>query len=172
MTLASSPRTARLVPFALLVFAAAGCSHTIQMDSVTQSVTDGIAAQLGLQVDAVACPAGERDAKAGDEFECTVTPKEGGRLTVKVTQQDDQGSINWTVVRTEGLLDLAKVEASVQKGLKDQAQADATVSCGGRWKAAKQGDTFECQAKTAAGDAVAIAVTVTDNESNIEWSTK
>ena len=161
-----------LVPVALLVVSLSGCSRTIEMDTLKKSITDGVAAQVGLQPDTVTCPTEPREVKINDEFECTVIPKEGGRLTIKVTQKDDQGNVNWVVAKTEGLLNLAKVETSVQKGLKEQAEVDATVSCGGRWKGAKKGDTFDCEAKTAAGETVTVMVSVTDDEGNVEWGTR
>lgn len=163
-----------VAPITLLTvaLAAAGCSTTIQMDTVKKSIADGVTEQVGLHPDSVTCPAEPRQAKANDEFECTVVPKEGGRLTVKVTQKDDQGNITWSVMKTEGLLDLAKVEESVKQGLKEQAQVDATVSCGGRWKGAKKGDAFDCEAKTATGETVTVLVNVTDDEGNIQWGTK
>jgi hypothetical protein len=168
----TSRRSSRLLVPVALVLSIAGCSRTLEMDTIKKSIADGVAAQVGLQVGTVTCPTEPREAKVNDEFECTVTPKEGGRLTIKVTQKDDQGNINWVVAKTEGLLDLAKVESSVQQGLKEQAEIDATVSCGGRWKGAKKGDTFDCDAKTTAGETVTVMVSVTDDNGNIEWGTR
>jgi hypothetical protein len=169
-----SRRLLLLVPVACasLSLLSAGCSKTIQMETVKKSITDGVAEQVGLHAASVTCPSDPREAKPNDEFECTITPKEGGKLTVKVTQKDDQGNITWSVAKTEGLLDLTKVEESVKQGLKEQANADATVSCGGRWKGAKKGDAFDCEAKTASGDTVGILVNVTDDDGNIQWGTK
>jgi len=89
-----------------------------------------------------------------------------------VSQKDDASNVAWEVAKTEGLLDLGKVEASVKTGLKEQAKVEATVACGSRWKAAKAGDSFDCQAKTADGQAVPIVVSVADNDGNISWKTK
>ena len=74
--------------------------------------------------------------------------------------------------RTEGLLDLGKVETAIRTGLKEQAKVDATATCGGRWKAAKAGDTFECQATVAGGQQVPIVVSVADDNGAISWKTK
>ena len=150
--------------------ALAGCSQSLNMEAVKKSIADGIVTQLSLQVALLDCPP-SRPVKAGDTFECVATPKGGGRLTVKVSQKDDASNISWEVVKTEGLLDLRKVEGSIVTGLKDQAKVEATVSCGDRWRAAKAGDTFECEA-TAQGQAVPIVVSVADNDGNISWKTK
>jgi hypothetical protein len=155
-----------------LAVATVACSRTLNLDSVKTAISEGLTSQLGLPIASVTCPAEAPAVKAGNVFECTATPKDGGRFTVKVSQKDDQGNIAWEVVKTEGLLDLAKVEAAVQKGLKDQAQVDATVSCGGRWKAGKAGDRFECAAKAATGQDATVVVDVTDNEGNINWAVK
>jgi hypothetical protein len=161
---------ARLLPCLLAAAALAGCGRNLEMTGVQKAITRGIADQAGLEIVSVACP--ERPMKANDVFQCVAVPKGGGRLTIDVTQSDDQGTTTWKVARTEGLLDLSKIEASVQVGLKDQARVDATVSCGGRWKAAKAGDRFECAAKIRGGTQAAIVVTVTDNDGNINWATK
>jgi hypothetical protein len=153
------------------VFALAGCTQNLNMEAVKKSISDGLASQLGLQVASLECPP-NRPVKAGDAFECVATPNGGGRLTVKVSQKDDASNVSWEVVKTEGLLDLGKVEGSIRTSLKEQAKVEATVACGGRWKPAKAGDTFECQAKTADGQAVPIVVSVADNDGNINWKTK
>jgi uncharacterized membrane protein YhaH (DUF805 family) len=103
----------------------------INMQAVSKSVSEGLRGQLSLDVATVACPTETRAMKAGDVFECVATPAVGGRLTVAVTQQDDHGNVNWKVSKTEGLIDLQVVEQSVVKGLKEQANVDATVACGG-----------------------------------------
>jgi hypothetical protein len=162
--------TRRLLLSVLAAAALAGCGRNLEMTAVRKTITEGIAAQAGLEIVSVACP--ERTVKANDVFQCVAVPKGGGTLTIDVTQTDDQGSVTWKVARTAGLLDLSKIEASVRVGLKDQAHVEATVSCGGRWKAAKAGDSFECVAKIRGGSQAAIVVTVTDNEGNINWATK
>ena len=167
--------SARSFAVAVLLGLALGvvaCGTTIDMDAVGKAVSDGINTQLSLQVASVTCPTESRAAKAGDAFECVATPKDGGKLTVKVTQNDDKGNVTWEVVKSEGLLDLKKLEASITQGLKEQASVEATVSCGGKYRPTKVGETFECQAKSeAAGDA-AVVVTVNDAEGNVSWALK
>ena len=163
--------TCRLLPCLLAVAMLTGCSRNLEMSTVRKAITDGIAAQAGLDIESAACPESHA-MKANDVFQCIVFPKGGGRLTIAVTQTDDQGHITWKVAETQGLLDLSKIEASVQVGLKEQARVNATVSCGGRWKAAKAGDSFECAARTGAKPLATIVVTVADNDGHINWSTR
>ena len=162
------------VPFSSLliltapILVATGCTRSLDMAALDRSISDGINSQLQLPIASVSCPAGQRALKAGDKFDCTATPKAGGRLTVTVTQKDAAGNVAWEVTKTEGLLDLDKVEVSVKEGLKAQANIDATVTCEGRWKATKVGEIFQCQA--ASGDQKAtVEVTTKDLDGNISW---
>jgi len=153
----------------VLGLGASGCSRSLDMDALHQSIRSGLNDQLALPIASVQCPAGDRALQAGDTFTCTATPTEGGRLTVTVTQKDAEGNVAWEVSETAGLLDLDLVETSVTEGLKAQAQVDAKVSCDGRWKASKPGEVFQCQAETTDGRKATVEVTVTDTEGNISW---
>ena len=168
-------RHARAINVAVCLALAVGlsaCGTTIDMDAVGKAVSDGINGQLSLQIASVTCPTESRAAKAGDTFECVATPKDGGKLTVKVTQEDDKGNVKWEVVKSEGLIDLALTENALVGGLKEQAGVDATVSCGGKYRPAKPGETFECQAKIPERDDATIVVTMKDLEGNISWAVK
>jgi len=168
-------RDSRLLNAALCLALAVGlsaCGTTIDMDAVGKSVSDGLNTQLSLPIATVTCPTESRAAKAGDTFECVATPKDGGKLTIKVTQDDDKGNIKWEVVKTEGLIDLSLAEKAIVSGLKEQASVDATVSCGGKYRAAKAGETFECLAKIPERDDATIVVTMTDGTGNISWAVK
>jgi len=164
----SSLRCSYLLILAAAILPATGCTRSLDMAALDRSISDGINTQLQLPIATMSCPAGDRAIKAGDKFDCTATPKEGGRLTVTVTQKDGAGNVSWEVTRTEGLLDLDKVETSVKEGLKAQANVEATVACEGRWKAAKVGEVFQCQA-TSGEHKATIEVTTKDLEGNISW---
>ena len=164
----SSRSSSSLLILAATILAATGCTRSLDMAALDRSISDGINKQLQLPIATVSCPAGDRAMKAGDKFDCTATPKEGGRLTVTVTQKDEAGNVSWEVSKTEGLLDLDKVEVSVRDGLKTQAKIDATVACEGRWKAAKVGEVFQCQA-TSGEHKATVEVTTADQNGNITW---
>jgi hypothetical protein len=145
------------------------CSQTLNIDSVKSAVSSGVTSQVGLTIASVTCP-DTREVKANDTFECIVAPQGGGRLTVKVTQKDDKGNVNWEVVKTEGLLDLAGLETQIKTGLKEQAGIDATVACGGKFRATEPGKSFECTATDAQGAKVQVSVAMKDAEGNVSWS--
>lgn len=150
----------------------AGCTKHLNVEAVAPSISEGVADQVGLTLAKVTCPTEPRPLAANDTFDCVADVAGGGRLTIAVTQTDDTGNITWKVASTDGLLDLAKVEGSIVTGLKTQARVDATVSCGGKWKVAGAGDTFECQATRPDGTPIPIGVTVSDENGNVSWETK
>ena len=156
------------IAFAALV----GCTRNLNVAAVAPAITQGVSDQVGLTLASVTCPSEPRPIAANDTFDCTGAISGGGTLTIAVTQTDDTGAISWKIARTDGLLDLAKVEASIVTSLKTQAHVDATVSCGGKWKAAGKGDSFDCQAKSPDGTPIPIGVTVADADGNISWQTK
>lgn len=168
----------RLQPLAVpaLVLAcsaiAVGCTQNLNVDSLAPSIIDGIAQQTQIKVASVDCPKEPRPVKAGDTFECTGHIDGGGTVAVAVTQSDDTGNVSWKLGKITGLLDLSKVEGSIVSELKKQAEVDATVSCGGKWKSARKNDTFDCEAKAPDGTPIPIVVTVTDDDGNISWATK
>ena len=168
----SVPDRTRLVPALVVLAMLAGCSRHLNVDAVAPAITQGVSDQVGLELASVTCPSDPRPLAANDTFNCTGTVVGGGSLTIAVTQTDDTGNITWKVARTDGLLDLAKVEGSIVAGLKSQAHVDAKVTCGGKWKAAGKGDVFDCQATAADGTPIPIGVTVTDDKGNVSWATK
>lgn len=166
------PTRPALLLVAVALCGLAGCTQNLNVEAVAPSITQGVADQVGLKLAKVTCPSEPRPLKANDTFDCVGEVEGGGRLTIAVTQTDDTGNITWKVATTDGLLDLAKVETSIVTGLKTQAQVDAKVTCGGKWKAAKKGDAFECQATAPDGTPIPIVVTVSDDDGNVNWETK
>lgn len=160
---------ARRLGLGALALALVACGTKLDVAKVTKAVSDGINAQLAMPIASVDCAQAPPAVKAGTTFDCVATPTVGGRLTVKITENDDAGNISWEVTKTEGLLNLQTIEQAVAKGLKEQTETDATVSCGGRWRATKPGETFECEAKTADGGVSKISVTTKDADGNISW---
>jgi hypothetical protein len=155
-----------------LSLALTGCGTKLDMGVISKSISDGLASQMGLADTVVTCPQEAPPAKAGDTFECEAKPKDGGRLVVKVTQKDDKGNIAWELVKIEGFINLKTAEAAITKGIKEQTNADVTVTCGDdtKLRLAKAGETFDCEAKAADGTTSTVTVTMKDTEGNISWA--
>jgi uncharacterized protein YecT (DUF1311 family) len=141
----------------------------LDMSAVSRSVSDEIGTQLGLPIASIDCPKDSGAGRAGATFECVATPRDGGRITVKVTEKDDIGNVSWEVAKAEGLLNLRAVENAVTQGLKQQTGVDAKVNCGGRFRATKTGDQVDCQATSADGNSTPVTVTVKDDQGNVGW---
>ena len=146
---------------------------TLDMSVIRKAIRDGLASQIHIENVAVSCPQETRALKQGDTFDCDANPPEGGHLVVTVTQTDDQGNIDWKLTEIEGFLNLKTVEEAVTKGIKEQADTDATVSCGDGVKnlrVSKPGDTFDCTATTTDGATRSVKVTVKDTDGNVSWA--
>jgi hypothetical protein len=97
-----------------------------------------------LRLDGVDCPRGIPRLAEG-YFRCVGELAIGGQFTIHVTQQDEQGTVNWEVPNSAVLLNLARVETDIQAGLSQSLGAQAVVDCGDLYRANVPGDVFECQ---------------------------
>jgi hypothetical protein len=155
------------LPF-LLVLALAGCTKMINMDAAKTAVSAGLTEKLGMAITAVTCP-DSRAMKAGDVFNCTAAVQTGGQLVIRVTQKDDAGNIAWELVNGDTLIDLALLESSIKGSLKDQKGIDATIACGGKYRVAEPGKTFQCAASDNSGNKATVTITMKDDKGHIDW---
>ena len=166
------PKSAVLVGISLgLVYIITACSTNLDIDKVKASIKDGIKEQMGITVQSVTCPE-KHEAKAGDSFDCTALAENDSTITVSVKQTDDKGNIHWDMTGSKGFLDLDKIQTQMVDTLKAKTGTEATVDCGGKFKAVKVGGTFECKAKDVKGNSATIEVTVKDNNGNVHWEVK
>jgi len=145
-----------------------GCTQTLNLDGVKTAIEEGIEAQLEVPIVTVTCPE-SREAKAGDSFECTADGEHGARVTVTVTQKDDQGNIDWEVATSTGYLDMAALVQQITDGIQQQTGVAVSVTCDGKYREAVPDGTFECTATDADDMAHRVAVTMTDTEGNVDW---
>ena len=165
------PRWAARLAVLVIVLGLAGCSQTLNMDGTKTAVTSGLTEKLGLTIASITCPE-NRQAAAGDTFECKVVPDSGGELVVKVTQKDDQGNISWELTNTTNLIQLGLLAEHITKGMKEQMGMDAAVDCGGKYRVAVAGKTFECTATMALGRQARVTVTMKDDQGQVSWDVK
>ena len=82
---------------AAAALAVAGCGDKkLDTDKLEGKIKDGIQKQAGVKVKTVDCP-GDIKVKKGDTFNCKATTTSGQDANVKVTQQDDDGNVNYQV---------------------------------------------------------------------------
>lgn len=148
----------------------AGCERLLDIDRAEAAIRSGLTEQLEMPFASVMCPE-SRAMKAGDVFMCTAVAETGGDLRIQVTQTDGSGAINWKVTDGEKVLSLTKLEEQIKDGLVRQLNVDAIVSCGGKMRVAKAGQTLECTA-TAGAESRKVLVTMDDDKGNITWVVK
>lgn len=68
--------------------------RTLDTDTIENEIAQGIEEQTGISVQSVECP-DDVDAEAGNTFRCTATADDGSTAPVRVTQQDDEGNVEW-----------------------------------------------------------------------------
>lgn len=90
-------RSARLVAVGVLALAAAACTKTLDTDGLEGELKRQIEEQTDSTINSVDCPA-DVEAKAGEVFECTAEEGSGATFTIRVTQRDDAGNVDWEVV--------------------------------------------------------------------------
>ncbi len=87
-----------LVPLiAATALAAGGCGDKkLDTGKLEGKIKDGIQKQAGVKIRAISCP-DDVKVKKGDTFNCRATTTSGQTANVKVTQQDDEGNVNYQV---------------------------------------------------------------------------
>lgn len=88
-----------LLLVAVLVLSGAACARTLDRQSLESTLSSQVASELGEQGITVGCP-DDVEVEVGAVFECVATGPDGATLTVEVTQQDDEGTVEWRLVDT------------------------------------------------------------------------
>lgn len=98
-----------------------------------------------LSLKAVRCPSDiTRQAEA--YFRCVGELDPEGTFTINVTQQDSQGNVTWEVPNSKVLLNLPKVEDTIQQGLAQVYGRRSQIDCGtATYRVNQPGDRFQCQ---------------------------
>jgi hypothetical protein len=94
-------RSVRLVAVAFLAIAAAACTKTLDTDGLETELQRQIEEETQRPITSVDCPEDVK-VETGGSFDCTAEQEGGATLTIRVTQQNDQGSVEWIVVDATG----------------------------------------------------------------------
>jgi len=150
------------VAAALLV---AGCTNVLDEAKAESTIRDDLAKQLGASVASVDCPA-DRAVKAGDVFECTAKTQDGQDLAVQVTQEDDQGNIEWEL--TTELLNVDDLLSVLGEWLPQQGVTPKAIDCP-KARVLKAADTFDCTVTADDGRTLTVTVIQDDDQGNVSW---
>lgn len=149
-----------------------GCFNRLDMTAVEEEIEAEIESQSRrLSLAEVRCPQGVHR-QSGAYFRCVGYLRPEGEFTINVVQQDAQGSIAWDVPSSDVILNLAKVEDTLQQDFAQAFTKRATVDCGDLYRLNQPGEQFECEvvggAAVGAGQVTALVVKV-DPEGNLTW---
>jgi hypothetical protein len=149
------------------------CGNRLDTAGIEAAIKTDIERQgRRLSVASVLCPS-DIILQAEAYFRCVgeLTPE--GSFTVNVIQQDNQGNVTWEVPNSKALLNLPKVEDSIQQGLSQAYGKRALVDCGtATYRVNQPGDRFECQVvgglETDASTIASVLVRVAA-DGNLSW---
>jgi hypothetical protein len=122
------------------------CGNRLDTGAVEAMIKADIERQgRRLSLQSVLCP---RDVKRQAEayFRCVGELSPEGTFTINVTQTDSQGNVTWDVPNSKVLLNLPRVEETLQEGLGEAFGQRALVDCGSAtYRVNQPGDRFQCQ---------------------------
>ncbi|MGF1567859.1 MAG: DUF4333 domain-containing protein [Nodosilinea sp.] len=149
------------------------CGNRLNTPDVEATIKADIERQgRRLSLREVRCPA-DITRQAGAYFRCVGELDPEGTFTINVTQQDSQGNVTWEVPNSKVMLNLVKVEASLQEGLSQSLGKRAVVDCGtATYRVNQPGDRFECQVVggiVAGADTIASVLVKIDPDGNLDW---
>ncbi|MEM6521295.1 MAG: hypothetical protein AAF722_18415, partial [Cyanobacteria bacterium P01_C01_bin.70] len=121
------------------------CFNRLNTTAVEQEIESEIESQSRrLSLAEVRCP---RDVyrQSGAYFRCVGYLRPEGEFTINVVQQDSQGGIAWDVPSSEVILNMAKVEDTLQQDFVKAFSKRAPLNCGDLYRLNQPGDQFECE---------------------------
>ncbi len=134
------------LPVCLLscTLALASCGKTLDTAKIEDTIRDSVINQGGTSLKSVICPT-EIKPMPGQSFECVGVLESGAGVAIAVTQQDDQGKVQWDVPSVKGLLNMPKLQAVFQEGLQKEG-GQVRVDCASNpYRPAKPGEIFDCK---------------------------
>lgn len=125
-----------------------------------------------LALQSVRCP---RDVpqQAGAFFDCVGEIDPARTFMIRVTQQDDRGTVTWEVPNSKAMLNLVQVEAGIEQGLAAAWGQRALVDCGeATYRVNQPGDRFECRVVgglSDGDDSIFATLVMIDAMGNLNW---
>lgn len=167
----SSTSMVWLLPLAALGLTA--CGNRLDTEAVEAMIKADIERQgRRLSLQSVLCPS-DVTRQAGAYFRCVGELSSAGTFTINVTQLDAQGNVTWEVPNSKVLLNLPKVEDTIQQGLSQAYGQRSQIDCGtATYRVNQPGDRFQCQVvgglETGTNTIESVLVSITP-DGNLTW---
>ncbi len=149
-----------------------GCFNRLDTTAVEQEIEAEIESQSRrLSLAEVRCPP-DVYKQSGAYFRCVGYLRPEGEFTINVVQQDAQGGIAWDVPSSAVILNMAKVEDTLQQDFAQAFTKRATVDCGALYRLNQPGEQFECEVVggvTVGAEQISALVVRIDPEGNVTW---
>ncbi|WP_008317345.1 DUF4333 domain-containing protein [Leptolyngbya sp. PCC 6406] len=135
----------RCIGLVLGLLALTACSRGLDVATLETEIQASIERQgRRLNLHQVQCPR-NIPRQAGGYFRCVGQLKPEGQFTINVTQQDNEGTVEWDIPNSAVILNLGKVEAKIQSTLSQTLGKRAVVDCGDLYRINQPGEIFECR---------------------------
>ncbi|BAW96479.1 lipoprotein, putative [[Synechococcus] sp. NIES-970] len=178
LSVISTMKNATIVSITASAFTAialTGCTLTLDAEKLETEISQGLTDQTGLVATDITCPE-DQAIEAGNVFACEATLEGGQTLPIQVTQNDDEGNVNWNadegLNNLRGLISAEALETQIAQGIVEQLGIETTIDCGGPYRVLLTGESFECTATAndGNGESATVQVTAEDDEGNVAWS--
>ena len=162
----------RIALLAGSLFTLTGCFNRLDTGAIEQEIESEVESQSRrLSLAEVRCP---RDVykQSGAYFRCVGYLRPEGEFTINVVQQDSQGRIEWDIPSSQVILNIAKVEETLQQEFAKAFSKRAALNCGDMYRLNQPGEQFEC---AVVGDVIVGQEQITDllvriaPEGNLNW---
>ena len=134
------------LPVCLLfcTLALTACGKPLDTAKIEDTIRDSVINEGGTSLKSVICPTDIKP-MPGQSFECVGVLESGAGVAIAVTQQDNQGKVQWDIPSVKGLLNMSKLQAVFQEGLQKEG-GQVKVDCASNpYRPAKPGEIFDCK---------------------------
>ncbi len=149
-----------------------GCFNRLDTIAIGQEIEAEIESQSRrLSLAEVRCPTNVAK-QSGAYFRCVGYLRPEGEFTINVVQQDAQGSIAWDVPSSAVILNMAKVEDTLQQDFAQAFAKRANVDCGALYRLNQPGTEFECEVVGGVvldAEQIMTLVVKVDPDGNLNW---
>ncbi len=83
---------------AVAVLGITGCQKTLDTSKAEKTIKKELAAATKTDIKSVSCPSDVK-AKKGNVFKCTAEAASGQKITIKVTQKDNDGNVEYALAK-------------------------------------------------------------------------